>query len=435
MTLFDDRRRGTLLVLGLGLCLYGFHLLHSGLAGFPPYITWTADSESHFDYVRRVATEGLPEAGACWECFQPPLYYVLAAPLYHLAELRDPVLAVRLLSLAFYLGFLFFAIRLLAMEIRPLAPYYAALCLLVFWPYGVITSSMVSNDLPLYTMQAAALYAVMRWRREPRVGLLALAVLACGLAAGSKLNGLVVGGFVASMFLHEAHRDRALLRQLGSRPVVLSLLVGVTLVGGGFARNYYDLRVAHHTDVSLLVANVHALVRDFPVPNDRLEYFVLPHVQRYFASPFLEQGPKPLEMSYFVNFLLKSSLYSAPAWRAVGPAYAMNLLSLAMLAYLAGSLLNMALAQRRRLVALLPFVLFVGLHLAALVGYRLLHAHTGNQNFRLIYPVLIALAVLYAHALSWQRERGRTWIFAVGMLLPLAFSGASALFFLVDSRL
>ena len=72
--------------------------------------------------------------------------------------------------------------------------------------------------------------------------------------------------------------------------------------------------------------------------------------------------------------------------------------------------------------------------LAALVAYRLLHAHTGNQNFRLIYPVLIAMAVLYAHALIWHRERGR-WLFAFGMLLPLAFSGASALFFVVDSRL
>jgi hypothetical protein len=435
MVLFADRRRGTLLILALGLCLYVFHLLHSNLGGFASYITWTADSQSHFDYVRRVATEGLPRSYECWECFQPPLYYLIAAPLYYQTELADPLLAVRLLSLAFYVGFLLFAIRLLAMEIRPLAPYYAALCLIVFWPYGVITSSMISNDLPLYTMQAAGFYYVMRWRREPSVSLLALAVLACGIASGFKLNGLLIGGFIALVFLHESHRDRALLRQLWSKPVVLCLLVGLVLVGASFARTYYDLRLANVTDISLLVSNVHALVRDFPVPNDKLEYFVLPHVQRYLASPFLEQGRAPLEMNYFINFVLKSSLYSAPAWRAVGPAYAMNFLSLAMLGYLIGTLANMAIAQRHKLMELLPLSIFVGLQLSALIVYRLVHPHTGNQNFRFIYLVLIAMAVLYAHALIWHHERGRTSIFGLGMLLPLAFSSASALFFFVDSRL
>jgi hypothetical protein len=137
---------GTALIFALALCLYLIHMQHSNIAGMGLYNNWLIDSDGHLEYIQRIAnTLLIPAPGACWECFQPPLYYILAAYPYSYAadfNLMSPVLAVRIFSLVFYGGFLFFGARILAMEMPSRIIYHVALCLLVFWPYGITKAAM-----------------------------------------------------------------------------------------------------------------------------------------------------------------------------------------------------------------------------------------------------------------------------------------------------
>lgn len=429
--------QGTAIILLLGLCLYLFHLFHSIFTGFPQYINWGWDAHWHLHYIRHIAQHAaLPTANACFECPQPPLYYLIAAPFYRLVpEAGDPVLAVRLLSLGFYLFYLVFAVRLLRMEITYRPAYYAALCLVVFWPYGVIASGMVSNDPALFFSQSAALYYILRWRRDFSVRTLTLGMAWCGIATAFKFSGLLVSCFGGLVFVYYACQDRLRWRQQRAMPVMLCALLALAAGGYGFARVYHDYRAQGQTPASHIVPYTTLLERVFPVANDRLEYFLLPDVRLYFESPFLEQARHPAEMNYFINFVLKSSLYSAPAWRAAGPAYAMNLLSLAMLFYVGATLAAMLAVERKALQTQAPLLILCALQLAALISFRLLHPHTGHQNFRFVYLTLLAVALLYANCLTWHHARGRKHVVALGLALALLFALSSVSFFIVDSQL
>ena len=450
-------RYGTTLIMALGLCLYIIHMQHSNIAGFGLYISWAIDSYSHLEYIARVAdTRAVPAPGACWECHQPPLYYLLAALPYSIAKdfhllsadvevhvppvllgsvPTSPVLAVRVLSLCFYMVFAFFGARLLAMEVRWRPVYYIGLCLLVFWPYGVTKAAMISNDVPLYMAQAAALYYILRWRRDEAAGSLALAMLWNGIAFAFKYTGITVTPFIGLVVLLKCYENRRLAWQLLAKPVLLSLCVGLVLAGGTFARTYYHYRIATHSSVPLLVPSGPVVVRLMPVPNDRLEYFALPDFGGYMQSPFLGESRHPSsEMSYFMNFVLKSSLFGIPHWTPIRTARALTVLLCGMLVYMACSLPYLALKDRAAALDVLPFVVFVALQLAALITYRVLYPHTGNQDFRFIYPTTIAMTVLYSKVLSWHRTHSYSHIFWLGALLAGGFSCTSIAFILVNSR-
>ena len=129
------------------------YLEHIKTAGFPP--------DMPIDTIR-------------YEYHQPPLYYVLAAPVYSVAA--GSLTAVRLLSVILGAGIVLLAYAI-ARRIFPARPGLAlgTAAFVAFLPQHLATVSQVGNDVLAELLFAAVLYVLVGWvtqkdiRRERRM--------------------------------------------------------------------------------------------------------------------------------------------------------------------------------------------------------------------------------------------------------------------------
>jgi len=158
--------------------------------------------DDHLEPIALYATQwSRPAPDACWQCYQPPLYYALSAGVLRLSHLLTGDFwtawrSVQLLSIVFSLLQLAIAWRLLTLVgARGLAPRLCALAVLALLPRDIYTAVFVSNDaaLGLAVSLAVLLYLeAMQRGCEGRwaLRLAALFAAACG-AAWTKQSGLI----------------------------------------------------------------------------------------------------------------------------------------------------------------------------------------------------------------------------------------------------
>ena len=109
-------------------------------------------------------------AGRSYEAFQPPLYYLLAAPVFAaVPDHRDKLTALRALDLALVLVAAFLLWRI-ALRVAPRAPLLAlaAALTVLLWP-GVLVRAITVSNAPLELVLATALLLVL-WRLLERGG-------------------------------------------------------------------------------------------------------------------------------------------------------------------------------------------------------------------------------------------------------------------------
>lgn len=219
--------------LGLGLLLAARFALGVGYSlVIPPWESF--DEPGHFQYARYIAVTGHlldpndPEAERIWSRFQPPLYYLLVAPILTFFDLhggvvepdRNPFLGDGSTGLnvvvasanpdaliiatenALLAGRLFGVIvstssaigmYLAARRLWPDRPglTLAVTSLYAFWPQIVFLGSVMTNDLLVISLGPVLLYAIVRIRQEGITpGNTALLALTVGAAILTKLNGL-----------------------------------------------------------------------------------------------------------------------------------------------------------------------------------------------------------------------------------------------------
>jgi 4-amino-4-deoxy-L-arabinose transferase-like glycosyltransferase len=151
----------------------------------------------------------LPVTGIRYESWQPPLYYLLAAPIF--AATNGSLLAVRLFTLLLGGGVIVLTWRL-AREIVPEAPgmALAAAGFVAFLPQHVAMNAAANNDalteviivLGLWLLVRALLVpAAGRWREWPLLGLV------LGLGFLTKLTAYPLAGLIAAGLLLVARRQ------------------------------------------------------------------------------------------------------------------------------------------------------------------------------------------------------------------------------------
>lgn len=167
--------------------------------------------DDHMSAIGRYASQGeRPAPDACWQCYQPPAYYLLASGVLRAAAaVRDDNVAawraVQLLSVLFSCGVLALAWRSLALagSEQPWAR-LCALSVLVFLPREVYASVFISNDALLGLAVAACvwLHLELRARGGPEAkGWLAALLAAVVLAAWTKQHGLIAVALPAAFFV------------------------------------------------------------------------------------------------------------------------------------------------------------------------------------------------------------------------------------------
>ncbi len=200
------------------------------------YVSWQMEAIEQDTYPRRSSVDprriGL--GGYSYEAWQPPLYYVLAAPAFLIpSNYRDKVLAVR----AFDLLLLLAATAILALLARAVAAErwqtaYAAALSVMLWPGVIVRTITVSNaalELPL-----ALLYVLAVWHatRQPKASLL---LGAAGLLGLCLLTGLTLA-FLAPLLavpivaLWRERHERAALRVAALAVVLPAALLSPWLI-------------------------------------------------------------------------------------------------------------------------------------------------------------------------------------------------------------
>jgi hypothetical protein len=180
--------------------------------------------DNHFEPIEILLREGrLPSARDCWQCYQPPLYYVISAAIYRSAEglyrslsgsssdLRgaQPAeqharaaarKAVQFVSVVAGCATLYVCLLIVRRACRP-APRTEALAVALpaLLPQHVYMSAMVTNDALTYLMASLAIHAALRAHAAGwPLGRSALAGALGGSCVLSKTYGLVTALLVVA---------------------------------------------------------------------------------------------------------------------------------------------------------------------------------------------------------------------------------------------
>lgn len=171
-------------------------LLRFTLAGVnPPNNTY----DNHLEPVAVYAEEaGRPSPDACWQCYQPPLYYWIGEDVATAAqsvtdEARTAWEAVQWISAVASVGTLLFCLLLLRLYLpESQMAQLGGLTLVSILPRELYTAASLSNDALLVCFVSAALYcfALIHRKNQLTWGVVGLAAAAV-LAAWTKQSGLV----------------------------------------------------------------------------------------------------------------------------------------------------------------------------------------------------------------------------------------------------
>lgn len=251
-------------IVAAGVALAGGYAL-----GVPP---WNApDEPAHYNYVRHIATTGqLPELkqgdwnaqllerlkstnfpgsesvdSIAYESHQPPLFYLLASPIYKATAqfpLQERVGALRLFSVALSgitLLLAFLAVRTLFPQERSLQ--LAVAGFIAFLPMRSAIAGSVNNDA-LAELAATLILLMVLWItrsgfRKKQALLLGL-LMGVALLTKMTLYGLLIPALVAALFAPgggKAGSNGMVFARL--KLVGLSLLVALVVSGWWFVRN------------------------------------------------------------------------------------------------------------------------------------------------------------------------------------------------------
>jgi len=221
----------------LGFIVMSCVLARLFLAAMTPTF-YAPDEEAHYRYIEYLAeTRAFPvQTVQCaphvegQEFYQPPLYYLLMVPVYHLARTElalgeaETVCAIRMGSIALWLVFV--ATVLLSTRILPAsdsrAPMIAASFVCCLPTFAVVNSS-VNNDNLVCCLGGLALWCSAR--RWPDMSLGAAAVLGviCGLGLLAKSSGVVLIVGIAAATTVALMRGRLSSRQAITRALCICL--------------------------------------------------------------------------------------------------------------------------------------------------------------------------------------------------------------------
>ncbi|MGD8453404.1 MAG: hypothetical protein PVJ57_16450 [Phycisphaerae bacterium] len=216
--------------------------------------------DDHYEPVRIMLDKGvLPSAADCWECYQPPLYYVISAGPAALARSIAAAMgapdtaeqaARRALQIVSFLAgcATLWVCRLILRRFPELTRHEAlGLAFVAFLPRHVYMSAMATNDALTYLAASLAVYAALRTHAAgwPTRGCV-LTGLAAGTAVLCKGYGWVtVAAILLLIWLFTRVRGTTPPRRELTRPLLLTAAAAFALGIWLVARNVWIYEHPH----------------------------------------------------------------------------------------------------------------------------------------------------------------------------------------------
>ena len=411
----------------------------AGLGLYAVYFSYTrptdrsTDPSSHVAYITWLLDHhSLPSGDQCVVCHHPPAYYILAAIVRQGAEtlrFADVDAALQTLSFALFSTFVLFSTLTVDRLVPKTYQRVIATAIVVFWPYAVINSVRISNDSLLYTLASVFFYCLARWSTEGLRKFLIGASVAATAALFVKANGLalVITLFaLVALRVYQATDRKAVLRACAA-PLAATLAIA------------FVFQLARGPSAASLPRKVLGTAYE-PVASH-----TTPRTFRYyltFSPTAIVHPPYVLTNQYrsqepsFWNHLIKSSLFGTrnptifvlSGFKDPNPAIA-TASNGALLALLATLLFGMAATWCDKRTERTVSFLYVGVFVASSLAFHLAAPLGYHADFRLVFPVVVPMSVLFAQAVDGVRRRG-ILLWHLGYLVPNVFLALAIAYFM-----
>ncbi len=367
-------------VLILGVLLRFFYMLAT------PAVVRSYDTDGHREYITYVADHrALPPPDGGWEFYQPPLAYVIAAPIVTLGralewstesvdralQMQSFLFASIAFAIAAWIGRLLFRGKA-----KPWASVFALILALI--PGFVMFSSRISNDVLLSTLSFLAIALMVRvWQHGSRRNWVILAII-LSLALLTKASALLLIGAAGVLLLLErktSWNEKAF-------RIFLCGTIGLVLTGWFMIPRLMDKGV---TRVAL-VGNIYSLNDALRVPNTPAVLLTFNPAQ-VLAHPFNDPWNDSERRQYFPEYFLRSAFFGEfafPEARAI----AIEILTSAML-LLISMFFGIYSSLRKNFREYLPLHLTFGFLIVGHMITRIAFPMGNTGDFRFSAPLLI----------------------------------------------
>ena len=363
-------RRSLLLIFVIGL------LLRIGYTNETFFDKRGHDVGGHVHYMKIIAEENrVPASNECWTCYHPPVYFVLSAGVWKMANLTHcfPQNAVKWFDFLISLVALGFGLACLA-NILNGAPLSAAALLWSVWPSFVLASPRLGNDVLFYAMHAVALWGCLKYLRTNYGKYFIVAVVAAFIAYWTKSTAVVTFGVLGLTFLMQFCKHPRLWSR--SERVAAGIFVAAAITVACVALTHDVVGNAGGNDDTVLVRNV---------PGN----FFFFDLQTFLTKPYTDPWHDELGRQYFWNYLAKTSLFGEFKLLETSKGIALaSFISTCFVALLGFGLRGLWISRWDKVQVLIAVQAF--LFFAAMITLRLKYPFSCSNDFRYIVPVLLS---------------------------------------------
>ncbi len=402
----------------LRMLVVGALLLRLLYVFYTPLEARSHDLDGHLEYINYITLYGsLPLPSDCWECHQPPLYYLFSAVVvrgFDIFTTVDPYLGLRLVSVVFSMVLVVTGIAALRLWLKNKHHWqFLAGFLFAFWPAAIVHSASVNNDMLWYALWGLGWFGLSWWWFHPhrRLGLdvaVAAAILAAlAKTSGALLVGIVLAGIWGKKIFHK------------SKDVSWVMAIGLAFVMGA-ALLLPHLNKLNQADDALLGQT--NLTREELFVGSELYQFVGfdfgAYLQRPFTNPFSDEAGR----KYVWNYFFKTGLFGQFEYQAPWVEQLAVMMSVVSLPLLAIVFLQALISWRRLWLPVLGLLASI----LVIVPMRYSHDIPPMGDFRYVLPVIWYFAFFLAEFGYHLPKAGQLII--KGMIL--LFAGGSIAFFL-----
>lgn len=334
------------------------------------------DVGGHVHYMKIIAKQNrIPVSNECWTCYHPPVYFVLSAGVWKLANLTKcfPQTLVKWFDFLISLVALGFGLACLT-NILSGAPLLASALLWSVWPSFILASPRLGNDILFYAMHVIALWGCLKYIRTNLGKYFIVAVVAAFIAYWTKSTAVVTFGILGLTALIQLCKNPRLWSR--SERIAAGLFIVAAITVAYAALTHEVVGNANGNDNTVLIRND---------PGN----FLFFDLKTFLTQPYTDPWHDELGRQFFWNYLAKTSLFGEfKLLQTPKGLWLASIISVCFVALLGFGLRGLWKSRWDKVQIVIAAQAF--LFFAAMITLRLKYPFSCSNDFRYIVPVLLS---------------------------------------------
>jgi len=413
-------KRSVILIILIGTIIRIYYLVNT------KYSDRSYDVEGHLNYIKYLFNNNsnIPSVNSCWECYQPPLYYLFSSIFYTIFSSTkiSPIVSLQVISLIISVIVIISAYNIFKILFKNnIKLIILSLSLFTFWSGNIIFSIRISNDVFFYLFTTLSLLFLFKWIIKPDKNYeLYLSATFAALDMISKANGIIMWGIIGLLVIIKILKDKKDVKSIlvfGFLPILFVISILITFYNPIF-RSSNDWFIGN-------ISTLNSALR----LNNTLQHFVVLDTSTYFTQANISTWLDSSGRQYFTNYLFKTSLFGEFSYNQNQVALMLVLSTLLLIIILIFSTsffiyLIKSKKSRGDNFFLLIFLVF----LASMVLLRFRYPYSSDNDFRFILPILIPFIIFISYLLN-ELEKGKNQFLLISIyVLNILFIALNIIF-------